>query len=476
VEPRTLVGLARYFGRLGASGFGGPIVYARYQGLTVVQDVFFGVGPTVLGAIWYGGGLAWPRSAIGLTPLPFATIVRGLSWTGTGNLASMGLFFAKRTLGGPPSITIGICALALLLQPRRHAARMASHLLERSLSSPITRCRRRVLNWTPVIGVALLSFAGTAISASSSLPLRTIADVPLGGRSPRFDYQTIDPPARRLYIAHQGDGTILTIDLATRRIIGRIGGLPNVHGVLVVPALHRLFATATALHELVTIDTRTDHVLARTPAGVVPDGIAYDPVGRHAFVSDERPAGALIVADATTGQATGTIPLGGAAGNVQYDPVARRVLVGVETRDELALIDPKTLQITRRVPLPGCDANHSLLVDPHARLLIIGCSANGRLLVLDADSFRVLGSIAGAGHIDVLALDPAHQRVYAASEDGIVSVIQVAHGTAPRLLGQAHLAARAHSVAVDPRTSLVYLPLGTSGGASVLRIMRPTRP
>jgi DNA-binding beta-propeller fold protein YncE len=352
----------------------------------------------------------------------------------------------------------------------------ASYLLARSLSGLITRCRRRAMDWAPVIGVALLSFAGTAIGASSSLPLRTIADLPLGGRSPRFDYQTIDPVARRLYIAHEGDSTILTIDLTTRRIIGRIGDLPNVHGVLVVPALHRLFATATAVHQLVTIDTRTDHVLARTPAGVVPDGIAYDPAGRQVFVSDERPAGALIVANATTGHATATIPLRGSAGNVQYDPVAKRVLVGVETHDELALIDPRTLQITRRVPLSGCDANHSLLVDRDARLLIIGCSANGRLLILDADSFRVLGSISGAGHIDVLALDPTRQRVYAASENGIVSVIQLAHGATPRLLGQAHLAARAHSVAVDPRTSLVYLPLGKSGGASVLRIMRPTRP
>jgi hypothetical protein len=151
------------------------------------------------------------------------------------------------------------------------------------------------------------------------------------------------------------------------------------------------------------------------------------------------------------------------------------VLVGVETHDELALIDPKTLQITRRVPLPGCDADHSLLVDPGARLLVVGCSANGRLLVLDADSFRVLGRIARAGNVDVLALDAARDRVYAASEDGIVSVIQVARGAAPRLLGQAHLAARAHTVALDPRTSLVYLPLGRSGGSSVLRIMRPAR-
>ena len=82
----------------------------------------------------------------------------------------------------------------------------------------------------------------------------------------------------------------------------------------------------------------------------------------------------------------------------------------------------------------------------------------------------------GAGHVDVLAIDPRLHRVYAASENGIVSVVQIAHGRPPRLLGQTHLAARAHTVAVDPRTSVVYLPLGQSGGASVLRILRPTRP
>jgi DNA-binding beta-propeller fold protein YncE len=327
-----------------------------------------------------------------------------------------------------------------------------------------------------IVAGTLLVSAGAALGVSPSLPLRVIADTPLAGRSPRFDYQTIDPTTGRLYIAYQGDATILIIDLAHRRILGRIGGLPNVHGVLVVPALHRLFATAQGLHQLVVIDTRTDRVLSRAPAGVVPDGIAYDPVGRHVFVSDERPAGALIVVDATTGGAAGSIPLNGSAGNVQYDPVAKRVLVGVETRDELALVDPTTLQITRRVPLPGCDANHSLGIDAAARLVIVGCSANGRLLVLDADSFQVLGSIAGAGHVDVLAIDPRLHRVYAASEDGIVSVVQVAHQAAPRLLGQTHLAARAHTVAVDPRTSLVYLPLGRSGGSSVLRILRPKWP
>jgi DNA-binding beta-propeller fold protein YncE len=358
----------------------------------------------------------------------------------------------------------------------RHPAFLAAAAPERFDSGLVARCRSHALGCAAIVGVALLSSAGTAVGVPPSLPLRAITDLPLGGRSPRFDYQTIDPAARRLYIAHQGDGTILIVDLAHPRILGRIGDLPNVHGVLVVPALHRLFATATALHQLVMIDTRTDRILTRAPAGIVPDGIAYDPVGRHVFVSDERPAGALIVVDAITGRAAGTIPLGGSAGNVQYDPVAKRVLVGVETRDELALVDPASLRVTRRVSLGGCDANHSLAIDAAARLLIVGCSANGRLLVLDADSFQVLGTIAGAGHVDVLALDPGRHRVYAASENGIVSVVQIAHRAPPRLLGQTYLAARAHTVAVDPRTSLVYLPLGRSGGSSVLRILRPTRP
>ena len=353
---------------------------------------------------------------------------------------------------------------------------MTAAARERSGSGLATKGVSRAVLWAVVVAIGLLSNVGPAVGGSPSLPLRKVADVALGGRSPRFDYQTIDPVARRLYVAHQGDGAILVVDLVHRRILGRIGGLPNVHGVLVVPAVHRLFATAQGLHQLAMIDTRTDRVLSRTPAGVVPDGIAYDPVGRHVFVSDERPAGALIVVDATTGRAAGTISLSGSAGNVQYDPVAKRVLVGVETRDELALVDPATLRITRRISLPGCDANHSLGIDAAARLLIVGCSGNGRLLVLDADSFQVLGSIAGAGHVDVLAIDPRLHRVYAASEDGIVSVVQIAHGRPPRILGQAHLAARAHTVAVDPRTSLVYLPLGQSGGSSVLRILRPTRP
>jgi chromate transporter len=121
------------------------IVYAKYQGLAAVHDVFLGVGPAVLaiiaiaayklarktngsdyvlwaialilcaataisgaeivwlfllagafGAIYYGGGLPRPGGLTSISPLALVAAVRGFSLTGEGaSLGTMGLFFVK---------------------------------------------------------------------------------------------------------------------------------------------------------------------------------------------------------------------------------------------------------------------------------------------------------------------------------------------------------------------------------------------
>jgi chromate transporter len=123
------------------------IIYAKYQGLTAVHEIFLGVGPAVLaiiaiaayklarttnktdpllwiiaagvcaitaiarteivwlflgagmfGLIYYGGGLPRLRSSptASFSPVALLAAVRGFAWTGPGSvLGSMGLFFAK---------------------------------------------------------------------------------------------------------------------------------------------------------------------------------------------------------------------------------------------------------------------------------------------------------------------------------------------------------------------------------------------
>ncbi len=47
------------------------------------------------------------------------------------------------------------------------------------------------------------------------------------------------------------------------------------HGVLAIPELHRVYASANGSNELVVIDDSTLQIIARAHAGDYPDGVAY---------------------------------------------------------------------------------------------------------------------------------------------------------------------------------------------------------
>jgi DNA-binding beta-propeller fold protein YncE len=317
---------------------------------------------------------------------------------------------------------------------------------------------------------ALVAVGVAMAGVSGGLPLKTVARVPLSGPSVRFDYTSLDPGSNRLYIAHMDASELLVFDVRRRKIVKTLAA-PGVHGVIAVPQLGRVFASATNAREVLTIDAKTDAVIARAPAGQYPDGLAYDPVERHVFVSDES-GGVETVLDAA-GRRIATISLGGEAGNVQYDAGSGHVLADVQTRDDVAIIDPKTNRIVRRIPMPGCANDHGLYVDSTRRLAFVACDQNATLLTLDLRTMTVTGHASVGDSPDVLAFDTSLRRLYVSAESGVVAVFaETAHGI--RKLGQAFLATEAHTVAVDPRTHLVYFPLesGSTGGPQLL-IMKP---
>jgi DNA-binding beta-propeller fold protein YncE len=325
-----------------------------------------------------------------------------------------------------------------------------------------------------VATAALLSLAlcaqARAGSAGSALRLKVVARVPLSGAAIRFDYTSLDPGTNELWISHMNASQLLAFDVRTRKIVKTIPA-PGVHGVIAVPSLGRVFASATDAHEVMTIDAKTGAVLAHAPAGSYPDGLVYDPVERHVFVSDE--SGGVETVINARGRRIATIPLGGEAGNVQYDAGSGHILADVQTRGDVAIIDPRSNRIVRRVALDGCASPHGLLVDSSRRLAFVACDANARLLTLDLRTMRVTGNDSVGGTPDVLAFDSSLHRLYVSAESGVVAVF-AEHAHSLTKLGQAMLAPHAHTVAVDPRTHLVYFPLesGSTGGPELL-IMAP---
>jgi DNA-binding beta-propeller fold protein YncE len=328
---------------------------------------------------------------------------------------------------------------------------------------------KRVLPF--VVASAIACGASVSGQTRGTLPLHTVARVPLSGAAVRFDYTSLDPSTHTLWISHMDASQLLAFDVVHRRITRTIAA-PGVHGVIVVPSTGRVYASATDAHEVLTINARTGAVLAQAPAGDYPDGLAYDPVHRHVFVSDE--SGGVETVVSASGHRLATIPLGGEAGNVQFDAATSHMLVDVQSRGEVAVIDPRSNRIVRRVHVPNCVNDHGLLIDSPDRIAFVACDGNAKLLTLNLRTMKFTGAFDVGQSPDVLAFDPVLRRLYVSAESGVVSVFRTTKSSVEPL-GRSFLATEAHTVAVDPSTHLVYFPLqrGSTGRPQLL-IMRPT--
>jgi hypothetical protein len=349
--------------------------------------------------------------------------------------------------------------------PALLAALLSCHTMLLS-AQPASSCHATPSSMTPRGWTA----ARTAPTAGPRGPLRLVTDIGLPGPASRFDYQSVDSDARRLYISHMNAGRLVVFDLDASRVVGEVSGLPRATGVWSVPAHHAVYVAAAGRHEVVVIDDRTLNVVARVGGIRFPDGIAYAPAEHKVFVSDES-GEADVVIDARTNTKSSTIALGGEAGNTHYDSVSHCILVAVQTRNQLVAIDPETEHIVARYDLLGSDHPHGFAIDEAGRLAFVSNEGNAKLLVVDLRTMRVLSTHPVGDDPDVLAWDAAWRRLYVAAESGVLSVFEV-NGSQLRSLGDVR-AAHAHTVSVDPRTHRVYLPLENVGGRPVLRVMIP---
>ncbi len=312
----------------------------------------------------------------------------------------------------------------------------------------------------------------TKTESPGNLPLRTLTDIPLTGGTTRLDYQSLDSDGGRLYIAHLGSDLMTVFDVNRQTIVGDVKDLKRVHGVLAVPELHRVYASATGTNELAVIDDQSLQIVARVAAGDYPDGVAYASKEGKIYVSDLHGKTDTVI-DAGTNQVVATVQLGGGAGNTQYDATSDRIFVTVDGKNELAEIDPHSDQITGRYPLTGCRGAHGLLIDSDHRLAFAACEENAKLVLFDLESKKATALYSVGADPDVLAFDKSFGRLYVSAESGVISIFDE-RGRNLDKVGEGFFAANAHTIAVDQRTHRVYFPLQNLNGKPVLRIAVPS--
>jgi streptogramin lyase len=302
--------------------------------------------------------------------------------------------------------------------------------------------------------------------------LKLVREIALPGPANRFDYQSVDPASGRIYMNHMNAGRMIVFDANNAKVITEIMDLQRATGVWAVPSHHQVYVSAAGAHEVAIIDDRTLKVVARVGGIRFPDGIGYAPGADKVFVSDES-GGTDVVIDPNTLRKRSAIDLGGEAGNTHFDSVSHCVIVAVQSRNQLVAIDPVSERIVQRYDLPGSDSPHGFTLDEQSRLAFVTSEGNGKLQVVDLRTMKVLQRLKVPDDPDVLAWDPSWQRLYVGAESGALTAFWLDRTTL-RTIGEVR-APHAHTVSVDPRTHLVYLPLENVNGRPVLRIFEPMR-
>ena len=297
----------------------------------------------------------------------------------------------------------------------------------------------------------ILLFCLGATGAPPAPGYHQLKKVTLGGEG-GWDYLTIDSAARRLYIARATRVMVLDADSGAQ--VGEIADTPGVHGVALAPQLGRGFTSNGRASTVTIFDLKTLKPLGQAKTGSNPDAIVYDAVTRRVFTFNGASKDATVIG-AADGSVSGTIALDGKPEFAVADG-AGRIYVNLEDKSELLAIDSRQLTILNRWPLASCKEPSGLAMDRKNRRLFVGCG-NKLMAVVDADSGRVLTTLAIGSGVDATAFDPGTTLAFSSNGDGTLTVVREESLDKFTVVENVATQRGARTMALDETTHNVYL-------------------
>jgi YVTN family beta-propeller protein len=274
-----------------------------------------------------------------------------------------------------------------------------------------------------------------------------------GSASEYFDYVTVDPLARRVYLSR---GTAVEVmDADTGALVGYIAGFKRQHGVALAPELNRGFISDGGLGRVTVFDLKTRKKLATVKADADADCVLYDPASKRVF-SMNGDSNSSTVIDAVSGSLVKTIALGGAPEFAVADGHGT-VYANLADKDEIIAIDTGTLQIKSRWSSAPEGEPTALAIDrEHHRLFSAGRKPQV-LIVMDADTGKVVQSFPISGGTDAVAFDPATNDIFVSTREGKIHVFHEDTPDSYSAIGTIDTEFGAKTMGLDARTHQLFL-------------------
>jgi DNA-binding beta-propeller fold protein YncE len=296
-----------------------------------------------------------------------------------------------------------------------------------------------------------LCFA-TLTWAQEPQPYRVLQKYEVGAEG-RWDYLIVDAEARRLYVPRQTH--VMVLDADDGKTLGDIPQTEGVHGVALATEIGRGFTSNGRANTATIFDLKTLKTLDTVKTGENPDAILFDPFTKRVFTFNGRSHDTTAI-DAATGKIEGTLELGGKPEFAVTDGRGQ-VFVNIEDKNEVVRIDPKELKVTARWPIAPGEEPSGLAFDVKSHRLFSVCG-NEKMVVLDADSGKVIATLPIGKGVDGAAFDPETGNAFASNGEGTLTIV---HGTDPdhyAVVQTVTTQQGARTLALDTKTHKLYLP------------------
>lgn len=281
----------------------------------------------------------------------------------------------------------------------------------------------------------------------------------------------------RVYVTCQADDYVAAIDLSTERLMRYVGvgtvngGAPeSPHNIVLSPDGRYFYVNLIVAGFVEKYDAHTFAKLGTVRVGASPAQVAVTHDGSTLYVSNfdltlnQR---YIVRVDAATMAVTDTIfDVGAAPHGVTLSPDETHVYTTNALGDEVAEIDTKTLEVTRRIPIvpdaplgSGAKAKfepYQSEITPDGRFLWLTCRAGGEVRVVDLTAGRVVDSITVGATPLILKTTPNGKELWVPNRSAnTVSVIDMTSRAVVATITGIETQPHAVAFTADGRTAFV---------------------
>lgn len=308
-----------------------------------------------------------------------------------------------------------------------------------------------------VVCACFLVFGTLALASPPAASYHLVKKVSLPaapGGGEYFDYITVDPDARRVYVSHGTEMVVLDADKFS--VVGTIGGLQRCHGVALVKDIGKGFITDGDAEKVVVFDMKSLKVTGEVKTNQPDtDSLTYDPASKLIFTFNGDSKNSTVI-DPVKQTVIKNIDLGG---GVEF-PVADgkgMIYDNNEEKNDVVAIDTKTLTVKARWPVAPAGTPVAMAMDRQHRRLFSAGRGPQMLVMMDADNGKVLQSFPITAGVDANVFEPETGLLFVSTREGMIHIY---HEDSPDTLSAVETVKTeygAKTMGVDSKTHNLFL-------------------